>query len=167
MRRPMVTVVPLAPSLITTSRLLLVPISGDVALALVSGDLSAVRAGEGWPHDRTLSGLRMALEHEHAPGWFVTLDGAVIGDCGIHGEPDGTGDVELGYGLAHPYRGRGYGAELAIGLSRWLLDQDGVRRVVGRAALDNPPGRRTLERAGFSLESVDDEYARYVLVRTG
>ncbi len=89
----------------------------------------------------------------------------MIGDCGIHGEPDERGDVELGYGLAHPYRRRGYGTEVAIGLSRWLLAQDAVRRVVGRAALDNPPGRRTLERAGFKLESVDDEYARYVLAQ--
>lgn len=105
----------------------------------------------------------MALRHGHAPGWFVTVDGVVIGDCGIHGEPGEHGDVELGYGLAPPYRGRGYGTETAVGLSRWLLGQDAVRRVVGRAALDNPPGRRTLERAGFALESVDDEYALYVL----
>lgn len=41
--------------------------------------------------------------------------------------------------------------------------------MVGAVALsliigvDNPPGRRTLERAGFSLESTDAAYARYVL----
>jgi len=106
----------------------------------------------------------MALRQGHAPGWFVTLDDVVIGDCGIHGEPDERGEIELGYGLAEPYRGRGYGTEVAVALSRWLLAQDGVRRVVGRAALANPPGLRTLERAGFTLESADDEYARYVLV---
>ena len=90
----------------------------------------------------------MAIRHGHAPGWFVTLEDVVIGDCGIHHEPDDKGDVELGYGLARPYRRRGYGTEVAVGLSRWLLDQDDVRRVVGRAALDNPPGGHTLERAG-------------------
>jgi RimJ/RimL family protein N-acetyltransferase len=161
----MVEAVPLSPSPITTSRLHLVPVSREVAAAVVSGDVSAVRAGEGWPHDGTIRGLRMALRHGHAPGWFVTLEDVVIGDCGVHGEPDESGDVELGYGLAESYRGRGYGTEVAISLSRWLLGQDGVQRVVGRAALDNPPGRRTLERAGFTLESVDDEYARYVLAQ--
>lgn len=130
---------------------------------MLSGDVSAVEAGEGWPHDGTLRGLRMALRYGHAPGWFVTLDGVVIGDAGIHGEPDARGEVELGYGLAHPYRGRGYGTEVAIGLSRWLLTQEGVGSVVGRAALDNPRALRTLERADFTMESVDDKYARYVL----
>jgi hypothetical protein len=163
MGRPTVEAMPLSPSPIATPRLLLLPVPGDVAVAVLSGDVSAVRAGEGWPHDGTLRGLRMAIRHGHAPGWFVTLGDVVIGDCGIHGEPDGGGDVELGYGLAYPYRRRGYGTEVAVGLSRWLLDQDDVRRVVGRAALDNPPGRHTLERAGFTLESVDEEYALYVL----
>jgi RimJ/RimL family protein N-acetyltransferase len=89
----------------------------------------------------------------------MTLDDVVIGDCGIHDEPDEWGEIEPGYGLASPYRGLGYGTEVAVGLSRPLLTQDGIRRVVGRAALD----LRTLERAGFTLESADDVYARYVL----
>jgi RimJ/RimL family protein N-acetyltransferase len=156
---------PLSPSPIPTSRLLLAPVSREVAAAVLAGDISSVTAGEGWPHDGTLRGLGMALQRGHPPGWFATLDGVVIGDCGIHGEPDERGEVELGYGLADPYRGRGYGTEMAIGLSRWLLNQAGVRRVVGRAALDNPPGLRTLERAGFTFESADDEYARYVLAQ--
>lgn len=105
----------------------------------------------------------MALRYGQAPGWFLMLEGVVIGDCGTHGEPDERGDVELGYGLARPYRGQGYGTEVATGLSRWLLSQDDVRRVVGRAALDNPPARRTLERAGFSFEAADHEHASYIL----
>jgi RimJ/RimL family protein N-acetyltransferase len=155
----------LTPSPIRTSRLLLVPVPTDVAAAVLAGDISAIRAGQGWPHDGTLRGLRMALAHGHAPGWFVTLEGVVIGDCGIHGDPDESGEVELGYGLAQPYRRRGYGTEVAAGLAGWLLEQNAVQRVVGRAALDNPPGRHTLERAGFKLESADDEYARYFLAQ--
>jgi RimJ/RimL family protein N-acetyltransferase len=143
--------------------LLLVPIPEEVARAVVSGDLSPVDAGDGWPHDGTLRGLGMALRLGHAPGWFVTLERVVIGDCGIHGDPDEQGEIELGYGLAASYRGRGYGSEVAVGLSRWLLEQDGVRRVVGRAELDNPAGLRTLERAGFAFESADGAYARYAL----
>jgi RimJ/RimL family protein N-acetyltransferase len=143
--------------------LVLVPVREDVAAAVVAGDTSAIGAGEGWPHEGTFRGLRMALRHGHAPGWFVTLGGVVIGDCGIHGEPDERGDIELGYGLARPYRGQGYGTEVAIGLSRWLLSQDAVRRVAGRAVLDDLPARRTLERAGFSFESAHGDYALYLL----
>jgi RimJ/RimL family protein N-acetyltransferase len=154
---------PLSPLPIATARLLLVPASREAAQAVVAGDLSEVAAADGWPHEGTLRGLGMALRQGHAPGWFVTLNDVVIGDCGVHGEPDERGEIELGYGLAEPYRGLGYGTEVAVGLSRWLLTQDGIRRVVGRAALDNPPGLRTLERAGFTFESAVDDYARYVL----
>jgi RimJ/RimL family protein N-acetyltransferase len=98
--------------------------------------------------------------------WFVTHEGVVIGDCGAHGEPDELGDVELGYGLAAPYRGRGFGTELVIGLSRWLLAQEGVRRVAARCvAVDNTPSRRALERAGFVLESADEHHTWYALAR--
>jgi RimJ/RimL family protein N-acetyltransferase len=156
--------VPLSPSRIVTARLVLAPVSDERAAAVVSGDVSAIATGEGWPHDDTLDGLRLALAHGHAAGWFVTLDGVVIGDCGTHGEPDEAGDVELGYGLAAPYRGRGYGTEVVMGLSRWLLGQDAVRRVVARrVAVDNTPSRRALERAGFLLESADEQHAWYAL----
>jgi RimJ/RimL family protein N-acetyltransferase len=121
-------------------------------------------AGDGWPHDDTVNGLQM-VARGHAPGWFVTLGGVVIGDCGTHGEADESGNVELGFGLAAPYRGQGYGTEVVTGLSRWLLDQAGVTRVFGRVAHDNAPSRRVLERAGFALESADEQHARYALRR--
>jgi RimJ/RimL family protein N-acetyltransferase len=154
---------PLALTAIATPSLVLEPLSVDVAKAIVAGDASGVRSGRGWPHDDTRDGLHNALTRGHAPGWLITLDGLVIGDCGTHGDPDQQGDVELGFGLAAPYRGRGYGTEVAIALSRWLLAQPGVRRVLGRAELGNKPSRRALERAGFVLESSGPRYAVYAL----
>src|SRR5688572_28332655 len=106
---------------IATPRLVLVPVEADVARAVVSGDLSRVPAGRGWPHGDTLGALRLALDHDGALGWVVTLDGAVVGDCGTHGGPDEQGSVEIGYGLAQPYRGRGYATEAADALTGWLL----------------------------------------------
>ncbi len=157
---------PLTPAPIATARLVLAPVSEDIATGVVAGDVSNLTPGEGWPHADTLDGLRMALDHGHAPGWLVTLEGMVIGDCGTHGEPDDNGDVELGYGLAAPYRGRGYGTEVVIGLSSWLLDQGDVRRVVARrVAVANTPSRRALERAGFVLESADEQHTWYALTR--
>lgn len=155
----------LTPTPIRTPSLVLEPLSVDGAKAIVAGDLSAVRPGHGWPHADTTDGLRIALSKGHAPGWLVTLQGVVIGDCGVHGEPGEDGEVELGFGLAAPYRGRGYGSEIAAALSRWLLAQPGVSRVLGRVAVANAPSRRALERAGFVLESTGALYA--VLARSG
>jgi RimJ/RimL family protein N-acetyltransferase len=154
---------PLTPTVITTPSLVLEPLSVDEARAIVVGDLSGLRPGRGWPHADTVDGLRVALTRAHSPGWLVTVDGLVIGDCGTHGDPDEQGEVELGFGLATPYRGRGYGTEVAMALSRWLLAQPGVARVVGRAELGNTPSRKALERAGFVLESSGVLYAVYTL----
>jgi RimJ/RimL family protein N-acetyltransferase len=154
---------PLAPTVIATPSLVLEPLSVDGARAIVAGDVSGVRVGRGWPHADTADGLRIALTRGHAPGWLVTLDGVVIGDCGTHGDPDELGEVELGFGLAAPYRGRGYGTEVARALSHWLLAQPEVTRVLGRVELGNTPSRRALERAGFVLESAGALYAIYVL----
>lgn len=149
---------------LVTHRLVLEPIAPEVAAAVVRGDLSGLRVGEGWPHADTVDGLGMAVRSGHAPGWFVTLAGEIIGDCGTHGPPDEAGDVEIGYGLAAPYRGRGYGSELVIAASRWLLGRPGVRRVVAREVLaDNVPSRRALERAGFALEREEGGLVWYAL----
>jgi RimJ/RimL family protein N-acetyltransferase len=151
---------------IMTERLVLVPLSAEVARAVIGGDLSGLRAGKGWPHADTLDGLRMAVEHDHDSGWLVTLDGVVIGDCGTHGHADPAGDIEMGYGLAAPYRGLGYGTELVEGLSQWLLGQPGVQRIVVRNVLaDNVPSRRALERAGFVIEQVDEGHVSYTRAR--
>jgi len=157
---------PLTPTAIATPSLLLEPLSVDGARAIVAGDVSGVRPGRGWPHADTADGLRVALTRGHAPGWLVTLDGTVIGDCGTHGDPDEQGEVELGFGLAAPYRGRGYGTEMARALSAWLLAQPDVRRVIGRVELANTPSRRALERAGFILDSSGALYAIYALSGT-
>jgi [ribosomal protein S5]-alanine N-acetyltransferase len=85
--------------------------------------------------------------------WLVTLDGVVIGDCGTVGLVDAAGEIEIGYGLAAEHRAVGFGSELVVGLSDWLLTQSDVRRVVARGVLaDNTPSRRALERAGFVCE---------------
>jgi len=149
---------------LATERLVLEPVAPEVAEAVVAGDLSGLRVGEGWPHADTVDGLGMAVRHGHAAGWFVTLGGEIIGDCGTHGPPDEGGDVEIGYGLAAPYRGRGYGNELVVAASRWLLGRPGVRRVVAREVLaGNVPSRRALVRAGFALEREERGLVWYAL----
>jgi GNAT superfamily N-acetyltransferase len=150
-------------SRIDAPRLILVPVSHELAEAIIDGDLSGLDPADGWPHRGTIDGLGMAVARGHAPGWLVTAEGVVIGDCGVHGEPDDAGEVEIGFGLAASHRGMGYGSELVIAMSEWLLGQREVTRVCAHAALENWPSRRALERAGFRLQSADAHYAKYTL----
>jgi len=154
----------LRPEPVHTDRLLLVPLDPRTAHGIVAGSPGPVPSGEGWPHDDTLDALRMVAAGDGA-GWLVTLDGTVICDCGTVGAPDLSGQVEIGYGLAAPYRGRGYGVELVRGLSRWLLDRPAITRVVAGVAPDNAPSRRALLRAGFTEDGTHDGDVRYALAR--
>jgi RimJ/RimL family protein N-acetyltransferase len=143
-----------------TDRLLLVPVTPGDARAVVSG--TGVRAAAGWPPVDTVEGLRAALEHGGALGWFVTLDGLVVGDCGTHGEADG--DLEIRYGIAPPYRRRGYATEVIAALVAWARRTPEVERVVARRVrVENVASRRALERCGFTVDEVDNRYVSYVL----
>ncbi len=150
---------------IETPRLVLVPTTPDVVEAILAGDLSAIQAGEGWPMEDSLVPMRTAARYGvELPGWFVTLDDVVIGDTNTHGLPDEAGDIEIGYNVAEPYRGRGYGSELVKGVSQWLLARPEVKRVVARHVLvENIPSRRALESAGFVLERADEQHTWYAL----
>jgi ribosomal-protein-alanine N-acetyltransferase len=152
---------------LVTSRLVLEPLSRETARAVVEGRPDSLQRGEGWPHDDTFDALRMVAEHG-SDAWLILEDGVVVGDAGTHGPPDERGDVEIGYGLAAPARGRGLSSEFVPALAQHLLARPEVNRVVAREVLaDNVPSRRALERAGFELEREADGLTWYALEAIG
>ena len=149
-----------------TARLRLEPLTAEAARAILAGDLSGLAAAGlaaagGWPHEDTADGLAMAVKTGHPPGWLVTVGGTVIGDIGTHGPVDEAGSVEIGYGLAAPSRGRGYGSEAVAAVTEWLLSQPGVRQVRAHTLTSNAPSRRVLEKAGFTYVGLDEGEALY------
>lgn len=152
---------------IATPRLVLERISPRTARAVLAGEPDGLRHGDGWPQADTCDGLRMVVDHG-AEVWLILENGVVVGDAGTFGPPDEHGDVEIGYGLAEPSRGRGFASEFVPALARTVLARAGVRRVVARAVLaHNVPSRRALERAGFQIEREDDGHVWYALERAG
>ena len=149
-----------------TARLRLVPLTAAMARAILAGDLSGLAAtgltsAEGWPHEDTADGLGMAVKTEHPPGWLITTGGAIIGDIGTHGPVDEAGRAEIGYGLAAPSRGQGYGSEAVAAVTEWLLSQPGVRQVRAHTLTSNAPSRRVLEKADFTYIGLDQGEALY------
>jgi len=138
---------------IATDRLALEPVSPEQAQRIIAGESTELSTGVGWPHADTLDGLRMALRGGHAPGWLVTLDGVVIGDCGLHGDPDPQGQVEIGFGLAEAYHGHGYGTELVAGIVGSLAAHPEIKRITGRTVPGNIASQVVMERAGLRTES--------------
>ena len=149
-----------------TARLRLEPVTIETARAILAGDLSGLAAAglaaaDGWPHEDTADGLAMAVKAGYPPGWLITVGGAVIGDFGTHGPVDEAGRVEIGYGLAAPSRGQGYGSEAVLAVTEWLLSQPEVRQVQAHTLTDNMPSRRVLEKAGFRYLGLDEGEALY------
>ena len=155
---------------LTTARLRLEPVTAEMARAILAGDMSVLTAAgltaaEGWPHEDSADGLGMIVKTGETLSWLVVAGGAVIGDCGLHGGPDGpvddAGRVEIGYGLAAPSRGQGYGSEVVAAITEWLLAQPEVRQVRACTLTDNLPSRRVLEKAAFSYTGIEDGEAVY------
>jgi len=138
------------------------PVSAVDAAALAAGDFGRIQPGEGWPHEDSLDGLRVAAGGQGL-AWLITLGDLVVGECGTHGPPDQGGVVEIGYGLAALYRGRGYGGQTVRALARWLLGQPGITAVLANTDPQNVPSRRSLESAGFVFEGTFRGECRYRL----
>jgi len=144
--------------------ILLCGIAGDPGTATGAGDRGAA-TGAGNPRDATDAGNPRKAAAAGALRDLRDAGDIVIGDCGTHGPADADGSIEIGYGLAPRYRGQGFGTELVAALTRWLLAQPGIRRVLARTHVANLPSRRVLEKAGFRQVSLTG--AEIVLVAGG
>jgi len=153
-----------------SSRVRLERIGLERAKAIASGDYTGLDPAPGWPHDDTLDGIRISAEFantDEETGFLVLLveTGQVIGDAGWKGGPDPAGQVEIGYGLAAPFRGQGLGTEMVLAVRDWAIVQPGVRTVLAEALEENRPSWRALEAAGFVLELRTPPTVLYVYER--
>ena len=140
---------------IVTRRLLLVQLGVEEAVALVDGRGGSDRPwAPGYPDDGALvaAGFVMtAAQHGRDLGPYGTYeiirrsDGRVIGAAGFTGQPDETGAVRVGYGLAESARGEGYATEALKALLQWARGQDGLTCVLADTTTHQ---RRLPERDG-------------------
>jgi RimJ/RimL family protein N-acetyltransferase len=147
-----------------TPRLLLVPLAPAVARLLAERPAEAdpflpARRAAGWPAPELLEVLPGYVEAAEADpsvvgwgAWLLVLRGsrpAVVGDAGFHAPPDEHGEVELAYGLAPGYRGRGLATEAVAALVDLACLDPRVTAVVATTRADNHRSARVLERCGF------------------
>ncbi len=130
----------------------------------------------GWPHPALREVLPLYIQellHDPAAlGWGIWIiidreENVVVGDTGFKGRPDRDGTVEIGYGIAPAYRGRGYATEAVHALVRWAYAQPEVKRVVAESAPDNAASIRVLGKAGFRPTGVSEGLLRWEHSRLG
>ena len=152
---------------IDTARLVLEPLGLATATAVIDGDLSSLDAAEGWPHEDTFDAMATALQPGGGPGWLITLEGRVIGDCGAFSWPDRAGVVEIGYGLSASFRGHGWATEAIDALCTWLFSEAGAVRITVDVLTGNVASRMVLEKLGFTITGESGEEVSYELIAPG
>ena len=146
-----------------TERLTIRPVDRELMLAAIgdppgAGALLGLAIADGWPNADERDALPyLADELARDPslldwGMHLIIETAgriIVGTAGFNGKPLDNGTIELGYGIAPDYQGRGYATETVRALAAWGLSQPGVRRVFADCLPHNRASARVLEKAGF------------------
>jgi [ribosomal protein S5]-alanine N-acetyltransferase len=130
------------------------PLAPGLAEFMVSGEVSPawlehLRASAGGPADPWRFGF--AVVHEETR--------LAIGLASFKGSPDADGGVEIAYGIAPDFQGRGYATEAARYLVEFALANDRVRTLRAHTEPAENPSTGVLRKCGFRLvgEVVDPE----------
>jgi len=91
-----------------------------------------------------------------------TADGVAVGDAGFHGDPDGAGEVEIGYALVPRARGAGLATDAVRVLVAWANAQRGVKGVCALVNPGNAASERLLLRTDFRRDGKRGSLNRFV-----
>lgn len=152
---------------LNTDRITLIPATIEFVELLMAheyeraGKLLGVSVSHGWPQDADArDGLTHHLQAMKDDAreclWRIRLivlreTGAVAGSINLKGQPDESGDVEIGWGVSPEYRRQGIATEAAREVMAWAFNQEGVRRVIATIPEANVASKGVAERLGMRL----------------
>jgi RimJ/RimL family protein N-acetyltransferase len=86
------------------------------------------------------------------------IDNRLIGMCSFTGSPDSNGVVEIAYGIAPDYQGKGYATEAAAAAVQFAIDSGEVALIRAHTLPATNASTRVLEKCGFHRagESIDE-----------
>ena len=115
-----------------------------------------------------LAGMSPSEKRELSPDWLALvdsatsanpwihgfavvqrIDSAVVGSCGFKGPPTPDGVVEIAYGVAPEYQGRGYATEAAQALVSYAFSYSRVRVVRAHTLPEANASTHVLAKCGF------------------
>ena len=143
--------------MVTTERLVLRPWREEDAESLYRYACDGqVGPAAGWkPHESVEESRRIIRTVLSQPDTLAVLlrerPEETIGSVGVFptDAPDGKGEPEIGYWIAHPYWGQGLVPEAVEELLRWQFQEMGVQRVWCAHSPENEKSRRVQEKCGF------------------
>jgi RimJ/RimL family protein N-acetyltransferase len=125
------------------------------AIVQLAGDRrvaeNTARIPHPYPADEAEQFVAQANRQNDSTTFAITLDGALIGACGIDVRQDGA---ELGYWLGVPFWGCGYATEAVRAAIDYAFSELGHEVLHSGARVSNPASRRVLEKCGFQWTGV-------------
>src|SRR4051794_36831811 len=157
-------------AVITTPRLMLVPLTPPLLRAVADGALDEVErqleapVGAGWedgvPAEHRLK--QLAADPSEQP-WLVRAVIAltprrVVGSIGFHAPPDNQGRVEIGYDIVAAERRKGYAREATQALLDWAWATGSARICVASVSPGNAASLGLIRAFGFRRvgEQIDE-----------
>lgn len=97
--------------------------------------------------------------------WIIIekKSGMIAGGLCFHGEPNETGEVEIGYGTEPGFRSRGIMSETIAGMMKWMRGNRKIYSVIAKTEKSNFPSVKVLEKNGFTLSGTDNNLLTYIL----
>jgi RimJ/RimL family protein N-acetyltransferase len=127
----------------------------DVPVIVQLGDRRVAENTARIPHpyaaDEAEQFVVQANRQNDSATFAITLNGSLIGACGIDVRQDGA---ELGYWLGVPFWGCGYATEAVRAVIDYGFGALGYELLYSGARVSNPASRRVLEKCGFQWSGV-------------
>ena len=73
----------------------------------------------------------------------------MVGDLCFVGEPNGDGEIEIGYGTYEEFRKNGFMTEAVGGMIKWAAKQPKVKAIIASTEKSNYPSFSILEKNNF------------------
>ena len=85
------------------------------------------------------------------------IDKVLIGNGGFKGEPDNSGQIEIGYEIASEYWNRGFATEAVRGMVDFAFAYEHVLAVVAHTLAGTNASNRVLQKVGMTfISEIDD-----------
>jgi len=83
--------------------------------------------------------------------WTIILksENCMIGDICFQGEPNGYGEVEIGYGTYKQFQNKGLMTEAVDGLLQWAKKQSEIKSVIATTEKENVASHKVLLKNNF------------------
>ena len=158
--------------IIETARLIIRPLTYDQIIKYIASDNSLETELQVGPSTRTISpDLKEAFEHTILPNvadpsknylystlWTIIAkeENKMVGDLCFVGEPNGAGEIEIGYGTYDEFQKKGFMTEAVSAMIKWAAEQPHVNAVLANTEKTNPASFAVLQKNGFVKYDEDE-----------